>query len=106
MGRLRTRRLICQVSFVFIPSLIGSIGFVFASWVYLFEVTSSPNPLLPPRTLSVGYFIALLNLSGSGLYTVASSCYFYPESESEGEDVTATADGKYLSCQIRVNKAV
>mmetsp|Transcript_54031 Transcript_54031/g.124381 ORF Transcript_54031/g.124381 Transcript_54031/m.124381 type:complete len:435 (-) Transcript_54031:379-1683(-) len=78
-----------EVYLVFIPSLIGSIGFVFASWVYLFEVTSSPNPLLPPRTLSVGYFIALLNLAGSGLYTVASGCYFYPESESEGEYDTA-----------------
>ena len=72
-----------EVAYVFIPSLVGSVGFTFASWVYLMEVTHSANPLHRPQKLSFGYLIALLNLGGSLNYTIASCFYFAPEGEEE-----------------------
>ena len=71
-----------EVAYVYLPSLAGSVGFTFASYVYLVEVTHSSNPLHRPESLSVGYFIALLNLGGSLLYTIASCFYFTPEEEA------------------------
>ena len=54
-----------EVAFVFLPSLAGSVAFVFSSWVYYVEVTHSYNPFHAPAHLSLGYLIAALNLLGS-----------------------------------------
>mmetsp|Transcript_35292 Transcript_35292/g.70376 ORF Transcript_35292/g.70376 Transcript_35292/m.70376 type:complete len:310 (-) Transcript_35292:64-993(-) len=72
-----------EVLFVYIPSVVGSVGFTFASYIYLMEVTHSINPLPPPQNFTVGYLIATLNLGGSLIYTIASCFYFYPEGEEE-----------------------
>ena len=58
------------------PSVVGSSGFVLASYVYLAEVTHSYHPCALPKERSVGYAVCVLNLVGSLLFLVASLCYF------------------------------
>ena len=58
------------------PSLLGSLAFVFSSLMYLAEVTHSYNPFARPPSLSLGYAICMLNLLGSALFTAGSLGYF------------------------------
>lgn len=59
-----------------LPSIVGSAGFVLASYVYLAEVTHSYHPCALPAEPSVGYAVCVLNLGGSLLFFLASLCYF------------------------------
>ena len=70
-----------EVCWVYIPSVIGSAGFVFASYVYVVEVTHDYNILRTPSAErrsehSLGYGVARLNLVGSVLFLAASAGYF------------------------------
>jgi len=92
-GILTTRDM--ERAFVHLPSLVGSLGFTFASYVYLMEVTHSANPLRRPAELSMGYAIAVINLVGSVLYTVASAFYFAPAEAEASPDEPAPYDTGY-----------
>ena len=63
-----------DVVFVYWPSIIGSCGFSFASFVYVAEVTHSLCVLVPER-LTFGYFVAISNLVGSLLFLLAWTFY-------------------------------
>lgn len=61
------------------PCTIGSICFLFASYVYLLEVAADPHdPWRPPAGLRerLGYVVAMCNLGGSAIFVLASLCYF------------------------------
>lgn len=68
---------------VYTPSLVGSLCFTFACFVYLAEVTHSYNVLRPPEEISLSYGVVILNLMGSILFAVASFCYFLQVSDGE-----------------------
>jgi len=64
---------------VWTTSLVGSIGFVFASYVYLVELLQSFALCVGYRAAGVpllGYAVCMLNLTGSILFTLASACYY------------------------------
>ena len=68
-----------EVWWIYLPSTLGSIGFTFASYVYLLEVAQDPTrPWSPPAGTRerLGYANAVLNLVGSALFLLASLCYF------------------------------
>ena len=69
-----------EAIWIYAPSLLGSLAFTFASYVYLLEVAADPrNPWVPPKTGIrdwLGYAVALCNLVGSILFSIASLCYF------------------------------
>ena len=73
---------------VFVPSLVGSACFTFASYIYLLEVAASTEtPWAPPDTLRerLGYAVAGCNLLGSVLFFVASAGYFFKAPPHDGE---------------------
>ena len=43
-----------EVYWVYLPSVLGSVGFVFASYVYLVEVTHDYNIFRPPPAPTYG----------------------------------------------------
>jgi len=67
---------------IYLPSVVGSVCFVFASYVYLLEVAADPRrPWRPPVSSAspreqLGYAVACCNLFGSVLFSFASLCYF------------------------------
>jgi len=65
-----------QVWVLYAPSVVASVGFVFCGYVYLVETTHRYNCFMPPKKITIGYFVALLNFVGSVLYLVASCLYF------------------------------
>jgi len=64
-------------------SIIGSVMFVFNSFVSLAEVTHSFNVLRPPDRLTIGYAVGLLNFVGSSLFLVASLGYLVQDADHE-----------------------
>ena len=70
---------------VYLTCVLGSLGFVIASYVYVLEATHSSSLMWrsdEPPTL--GYALTLLNLAGSLLFFVASACYFVQVPPYEG----------------------
>lgn len=67
---------ILEASLEWAPSVLGSFGFSFCSYVYLAEVTHSYNPFTLPARPSLGYFVCLCNLLGSLTFLIASIGYF------------------------------
>ena len=65
-----------HVARVYLPSLLGSFSYVYASYIFLAEVTHSYNCFEAPAQMSLGYVVASLNLLGSVLFLVASAFYF------------------------------
>lgn len=73
-----------EAVWIYTPSLVGSIAFTFASYVYLLEAAADPdNPWKPPRVDGdagwrdwLGYAVAMCNLFGSAMFSLASLCYF------------------------------
>ena len=61
---------------LYVPSTVASSMFVFASYVYVVEVTHSYNICALPEVLSIGYAVSLLNFVGSVFFLIASACYF------------------------------
>ena len=62
---------------VWLPSVVGSLGFTFASWVYFSELVHSYSVCARPEpTLYLGWLVCVLNLVGSALFLIASLCYF------------------------------
>ena len=51
-----------EVLYVYTPSLVGSLAFCFASYIFLVEASHTFNPFQPPGTTStLGYLVALRN---------------------------------------------
>ncbi|KAL1500590.1 hypothetical protein AB1Y20_013243 [Prymnesium parvum] len=65
-----------EIIFVYTPSLVGSMCFTFACFVYIAEVTHSFNVLQLPQEITLSYFVVVFNLLGSALFAVASAFYF------------------------------
>ena len=65
-----------EVAFLYLPSLLGSALFVFASYVYVVEETHDYNCFVVPAAPTLGYAVVSLNLLGSLLFLVASAGYF------------------------------
>ena len=68
-----------EVIWSYVPSVAGSVGFLFASYVYVVEVTHDYNICRRPDHYSLGYGVAIINLVGSLLFLGASLCYFAQE---------------------------
>ena len=65
-----------EVWLVYLPSTFGSMCFVFASYVYVTEVSHDYRLCSLPEAISLGYLVAMLNLLGSAAFLVASLFYF------------------------------
>ena len=65
-----------EVAFLYLPSLLGSALFFFASYVAVVEETHDYNCLVVPAAPTLGYAVVSLNLLGSLLFLVASAGYF------------------------------
>lgn len=91
-----------EATWVYVPSLLGSFCFTFASYVYLLEVAVDADaPWLPPPTLRerMGFSSAWCNLVGSVLYTVSSAFYFAHPPPGEDELILEVAplEWEYLA---------
>ena len=87
------------VAFIYLPSLVGSAAFVFASYVYLLEVADDPaNPFWKGAPLGatprekLGLWVAKCNLLGSVLFLLASVAYFASLLPDGDADVNEYAD--------------
>ena len=65
-----------EVWLVYLPSTVGSMCFVFASYIYVTEVNHDYHIFALPEAISLGYLVAMLNLIGSAAFLVASLFYF------------------------------
>ena len=108
---------------IYMPSTIGSLCFLFASYVYLLEVASDPTnpwkaPPLPrarpgsqPNYLTrerLGYMVAMCNLIGSFLYSLASFCYFARENAESPDWSGTVSEWEYFMSEwgLRFNYAI
>ena len=91
-----------QAAWVYAPSVLGSVCFTFASYVYLLEVAVDTDaPWRPPPRLreQLGFGCAWCNLVGSVLYTLASACYFAHAAHDELEWDGLPYEWEYLASE-------
>jgi hypothetical protein len=70
-----------EVVWIYTTSLLGSIGFVFNSWVFVLEESHDEKMCAPSVPVTIGFVVAWLNLLGSILFLVASLGYFLQDAE-------------------------
>lgn len=78
-----------EVLFVYLPSAVGSVCFVFASYIYVTEVTHDYHLFAAPEAISLGYLVAMLSLLGSVGFLVASLFYFVASLDESLEGLDA-----------------
>lgn len=95
---------VLQLGWIWLPSVAGSMGFVFASHVYLMEVTHACSPCVVPEAgASLGYSACVLNLFGSYCFLVASLFYFArpaPRGATQQREALVVADAAVRTTRL------